>query len=76
MGAGLGLGLPIIGKLLGRHTQPSTTARYAHLDADPLRRASDHIGNQLAAAMGDLKDKPSGEVVELSEAAAGHKRKA
>ena len=29
VGAGLGLGLPIIGKLLG-HTQPSTTARYAH----------------------------------------------
>jgi integrase len=56
VGAGLGLGLPIIGKLLG-HTQPSTTARYAHLDADPLRRASDHIGNRLATAMGDLKPK-------------------
>ena len=54
VGAGLGLGLPIIGRLLG-HTQPSTTARYAHLDNDPLRRASDHIGSQLAAAMGDLK---------------------
>jgi integrase len=51
VGAGLGLGLPIIGKLLG-HTQPSTTARYAHLDADPLRRASDQIGSRLAAAMG------------------------
>lgn len=35
VGAGLGLGLPIIGKLLG-HTQSSTTARYAHLDNDPL----------------------------------------
>jgi integrase len=54
VGAGAGLGLPIIGKLLG-HTQPSTTARYAHLDADPLRRASEHIGSRLAAAMGDLK---------------------
>jgi integrase len=54
VGAGLGLGLPIIGKLLG-HTQPSTTARYAHLDTDPLRRASEHIGGRLAAAMGDLK---------------------
>lgn len=64
VGAGLGLGLPIIGKLLG-HTQAATTARYAHLDAHPLRRASDHIGNQLAAAMGDLEDKPSGEVVEM-----------
>jgi integrase len=39
-GAAAGLGLPIIGKLLG-HTQPSTTQRYAHLDVDPLRRASD-----------------------------------
>ncbi len=72
VGAGLGLGLPIIGKLLG-HTQPSTTARYAHLDADPLRRASDHIGNQIAAAMGDPKGKPSGEVVEMANAASRHK---
>jgi integrase len=59
VGAGLGLGLPIIGKLLG-HTQPSTTARYAHLDADPLRRASEHIGSHLAAAMGDLKPRSGG----------------
>ena len=49
-GAGAGLSLPIIGKLLG-HLQPSTTARYAHLDADPLRRASDHIGNTITAAL-------------------------
>jgi hypothetical protein len=41
-----GLGLPIIGKLLG-HTQASTTQRYAHLDADPLRRASEAIGGRL-----------------------------
>jgi integrase len=54
VGAGAGLGLPIIGKLLG-HTQASTTARYAHLDADPLRRASDRIGGHIAAAMGDAK---------------------
>jgi integrase len=54
VGAGAGLGLPIIGKLLG-HVQAATTARYAHLDADPLRRASDRIGNHLAAAMGDIK---------------------
>jgi hypothetical protein len=33
---GAGLGLPIIGKLLG-HAQASTTARYAHLDAETLR---------------------------------------
>jgi integrase len=49
-GAGSGLGLPIIGKLLG-HTQASTTQRYAHLDNDPLRRASEHIGGTIAAAL-------------------------
>ena len=37
-GAGASLGLPIIGKLLG-HSQAATTHRYAHLDADPMRRA-------------------------------------
>jgi integrase len=67
VGAGLGLGLPIIGKLLG-HTQPSTTARYAHLDTDPLRRASEHIGGRLAAAMGDLKPRPGSEVIPLQQA--------
>ena len=49
-GAGSGLGLPIIGRLLG-HTQPSTTARYAHLDNDPLRRASEAIAGTIAAAL-------------------------
>jgi integrase len=66
VGAGLGLGLPIIGKLLG-HTQPSTTARYAHLDTDPLRRASEHIGSRLAAAMGDLKERRGGEVIPMEQ---------
>jgi len=28
------------------HTQVATTARYAHLDNDPLRRASEAIGGQ------------------------------
>ncbi len=51
-GAGGGMGLPIIGKLLG-HTQAATTQRYAHLDADPLRKASNAIGNMIAAAMGE-----------------------
>ncbi|MBG0794481.1 site-specific integrase [Methylocystis sp. H62] len=50
VGAGAGLGLPIVGKLLG-HTQASTTSRYAHLDADPIRRAADTIGETIAAAL-------------------------
>jgi integrase len=50
IGAGGGLGLPIIGRLLG-HTQSETTARYAHLDNDPLRRASEAIGGRIAAAL-------------------------
>ena len=54
MGAGAGISLPIIGKLLG-HVQPSTTARYAHLSYDPLRRASEKIGSRIAAAMRDAK---------------------
>ncbi len=45
-----GLSLPIIGALLG-HTQPGTTARYAHLADDPLRQATDMIGANLIAAM-------------------------
>ncbi len=50
VGAGLGLSLPMIGKLLG-HTQPRTTARYAHLAADPMHEAAERIGAELAAAM-------------------------
>jgi len=53
VGAGGGLGLQIIGKLLG-HAQASTTARYAHLAADPMRNASNAIGSHIAAAMGEL----------------------
>ncbi len=49
-GVSAGFGLPIVGKLLG-HTQPQTTARYAHLDADPVRRASDAIGKTLSDAL-------------------------
>ncbi len=42
-----GHGLPMIGKLLG-HTQVQTTARYAHLAADPVRLAADTVSGQIA----------------------------
>jgi integrase len=63
-GAGSGLGLPIIGKLLG-HTQSVTTARYAHLDNDPLRRASESIAGRIAEAMGEGSAGQGDQVVQL-----------
>ena len=48
--AGGGMSLPLIGALLG-HSQPQTTQRYAHLSADPLKAASDAVGERIAAAM-------------------------
>jgi integrase len=61
-GAGGGLGLPIIGKLLG-HAQATTTARYAHRDNDPLHRASETIAARIAAALDGRK---AGVVVPLA----------
>jgi integrase len=46
-----GQGLPMIGKLLG-HTQVQTTARYAHLAADPVRNAADSVASSLQQALG------------------------
>ena len=48
-GAGQGLGLPLLGKLLG-HTQARTTQRYAHLSDDPLRKAAEKITGSIANA--------------------------
>jgi hypothetical protein len=45
--ASSGMSLPIIGALLG-HTQPATTAPYAHLLDDPLREATERAGVILA----------------------------
>jgi integrase len=50
VGAADGLSLQMIGALL-RHSQPTTTARYAHLAASPLHDAVDAIGAKIAAAM-------------------------
>jgi integrase len=49
-GAGSGLGLPILGKLLGQK-EAATTQRYAHLDNDPVRRAAGAIGERIAQAL-------------------------
>jgi site-specific recombinase XerD len=50
-----GQSLPIIGALLG-HTQPATTARYAHLFDDPLRQATERVGAVVSG-------KPAAEVI-------------
>jgi integrase len=54
VGAASSLGLPIIGKLLG-HSQPQTTARYAHLSNDPLRAAAEVIGATIAESLDRAK---------------------
>jgi integrase len=45
-----GASLPLIGQMLG-HTQVSTTARYAHLYDDPLRKAADLVGQAIPLGM-------------------------
>jgi integrase len=57
--ASAGLSLPIIGQLLG-HTQPATTARYAHLFDEPLREATEKVAAHVTSA-----SKPKAEVVKL-----------
>jgi integrase len=52
--ASAGHSLSLIGALLG-HTQPQTTARYAHLFDDPLRKATEQVG---AVVMNAGKESP------------------
>jgi integrase len=47
--ASAGLGLHVIGGLLG-HTQPQTTARYAHLTHDSLKSATETAGAIISGA--------------------------
>lgn len=46
VGAGMGMSLPLLGRLLG-HSQAATTSRYAHLALNPVRVANDAIGDEL-----------------------------
>ncbi len=59
--AGLGEGLPMIGKLLG-HTQAATTHRYAHLASDPVKQSAERIG---AVVSGLLNADVGAEIVQL-----------
>jgi integrase len=63
VGAAGGMSLNIIGGLLG-HTQAQTTARYAHLAADPLKAAANRIASTIAATMNP--DAKNAEVVPLA----------
>ncbi len=63
VGASSGMALPIIGKLLG-HSQPQTTARYAHLSDDPMKEAAKSIAGRIAA---DMNAHPPAEVIDLKE---------
>lgn len=59
-GAAAGFGLFVIGKVLG-HTRTETTERYAHLGKNPVRAATDHIGREVAAALGGPLSKEAGD---------------
>ncbi|MGQ3293971.1 MAG: tyrosine-type recombinase/integrase, partial [Shinella sp.] len=50
VGAGDGMSLLTIGKLLG-HSDAATTQRYAHLHVDPTRAAANAIAGQIATAL-------------------------
>ncbi len=57
--ASANLSLPLIGALLG-HTRAETTRRYAHLQDDALRAATDRVGAIVEAA-----GKPAAEVISI-----------
>lgn len=65
--AASGLSLPMIGALLG-HTQPATTARYAHLVDDPLQKASQTIARRIASSLSGSASKASSSPVKANHA--------
>jgi integrase len=63
--ASSGFGLQITGALLG-HKSVQATQRYAHLANDPLKRAAERVGGEIAAHLG--LDAKTDNVVELKRA--------
>jgi integrase len=50
-----GASLPLVGALLG-HSNPATTARYAHLMMDPQRDAVERVGSVVSGSSGNTGD--------------------
>jgi integrase len=67
--ASSGQSLPIIGQLLG-HTNPNTTARYAHLLDDPLRAATEKAASVLAG----VPKRKGGKVIDLAQRARARRK--
>lgn len=66
VGAAESLSLPMIGRLLG-HRVPATTARYAHLAADPVTQANERVGARIAAAITPRATETKAEPVDNGE---------
>jgi integrase len=66
--AGMGHSLQMIGRLLG-HTQPATTARYAHLAQDPVQVAANTTSNRIANLLSkqDAPEEDHGSVVRFKK---------
>lgn len=62
IGAGMGMSLHMLGRLLG-HTQAATTARYAHLSQTPVQIAAEAIGAELLRLVAG--NKPDGSPASL-----------
>ena len=56
VGVSGGASLPIIGKLLG-HTKSSTTEKYSHLSADPVRQVNESIGEAISDSLAANSDR-------------------
>ncbi len=66
VGAMSGDSLLVIGRLLG-HSQAATTARYAHLAADPVKAAGAGIAGRIAAMLDGTGQASGGAVVALRQ---------